>query len=84
MHICSTARMGAPDDPSAVVTPDCQVLGIDGLHVIDASIMPEIVRGNINLTVIAMAELAVARLRGKYASQANAPQSSAVANDVSA
>lgn len=65
MHICSTARMGKADDPEAVVDADGRVLGIDGLRTIDASIMPEVVRGNINLTVIAMAELAAARIRGQ-------------------
>jgi 5-(hydroxymethyl)furfural/furfural oxidase len=64
MHICSSVRMGDPDDATTVVDPDCRVLGIEGLRTIDASIMPEVVRGNINLTVIAMAELAAARIRG--------------------
>lgn len=56
MHLCSTARMGAPDSPTSVVSPDCRVLGTDGLRVIDASVMPQVVRANLNLTVIAMAE----------------------------
>lgn len=65
MHICSTARMGKAADPEAVVDKDGRVFGIDGLRTIDASIMPEVVRGNINLTVIAMAELTAARIRGE-------------------
>ncbi|OMQ16737.1 hypothetical protein A7K94_0200625 [Modestobacter sp. VKM Ac-2676] len=65
MHLCSTARMGAAEDPAAVVTPDCRVKGIDGLRVIDASIMPSVPSANLNLTVIAMAELAAARLAGR-------------------
>jgi choline dehydrogenase-like flavoprotein len=63
MHLCSTVRMGAEDSPAAVVDPSCRVLGIEGLRVIDASIMPHIVRANLNLTVIAMAELMAERLR---------------------
>jgi 5-(hydroxymethyl)furfural/furfural oxidase len=62
-HICSTVRMGNPDDPTTVVDPECCVVGVGGLRTIDASIMPEVVRGNINLTVIAIAELAAARMR---------------------
>jgi choline dehydrogenase-like flavoprotein len=63
-HICSSVRMGDPDAPTTVVDPECRVLGIHGLRTIDASIMPGIVRGNINLTVIAIAELMAARLSG--------------------
>jgi 5-(hydroxymethyl)furfural/furfural oxidase len=67
MHVCSTARMGPPGDPAAVVDPDCRVLGVEGLRTVDASVMPEIVRGNIHLTVIALAELAAGRMRGQVA-----------------
>jgi 5-(hydroxymethyl)furfural/furfural oxidase len=63
MHICSTARMGSPRDPASVVDPECRVVGVEGLRVVDASIMPEVVRANINLTVIALAELMAKRLR---------------------
>lgn len=58
MHLCSTARMGAEDDPEAVVDPYCRVRGAEGLRVVDASIFPEIVSANINLSVIAVAERA--------------------------
>lgn len=49
-HPCSTCRMGA------VVDSNLKVLGIDGLRVIDASIMPSVPSGNINAAVIALAE----------------------------
>lgn len=62
MHLCSTARMGAEDDPAAVVDPDCKVIGFDGLRVIDASVLPTVPSANINLTVIAMAELMASRI----------------------
>ncbi|WP_169303971.1 GMC family oxidoreductase N-terminal domain-containing protein [Arthrobacter sp. CAU 1506] len=65
MHLSSTARMGAANDPAAVVTPDCKVIGLEGLRVIDASVMPTVVSGNINLTVIAMAELMASRISGR-------------------
>jgi 5-(hydroxymethyl)furfural/furfural oxidase len=64
-HICSSVRMGDPRDPTTVVDSDCRVLGVDGLRTIDASVMPSAVRGNINLTVIAIAELMAARIRGQ-------------------
>lgn len=63
MHLCSTARMGAADDPAAVVDTDCRVLGTTGLRVMDASVMPSIPSANINLTVIAMAEHLSDRIR---------------------
>ncbi len=65
MHVCSTARMGSADDPSVVVDPECRVLGIDGLRVIDASIMPTVTAANTALTVIAIGELMAARIAGR-------------------
>jgi len=54
--------MGSPDDPSTtVVDPDCNVLGVAGLSVVDASIMPTIPRGNINLPVMMIAHRYVDR-----------------------
>ena len=64
MHMAGTVRMGAADDSESVVDSECRVLGVDGLRVIDASIMPEITRANPNLTVIMMAEHMAARLAG--------------------
>ena len=57
-HVSSTCRMGPADDRTAVVDQYGRVHGARGLRVIDASIMPEAVRANPNLTVIAMAEMA--------------------------
>ena len=48
--------MGRADDPRSVVDGRGRVHGIDGLCVVDASIMPTSVRSNTNLTVMAMAE----------------------------
>ncbi len=64
-HICGTCRMGDPKDARSVVDPDCRVIGVDHLRVIDASIMPDVPRANTNLTVIASAEYMAARLRGE-------------------
>ncbi|WP_406498234.1 GMC family oxidoreductase N-terminal domain-containing protein [Streptomyces sp. NBC_01604] len=55
-HICGTCRMGAPDDPRAVVDPAGRVLGVEGLWVADASVFPEVPRANTNLPTIAAAE----------------------------
>ncbi len=57
-HVSSTCRMGPADDQTAVVDQYGRVYGAEGLRVIDASIMPEAVRANPNLSVIAMAEMA--------------------------
>ena len=57
-HVSSTCRMGTADDPMAVVDQYGRVHGTQGLRVVDASIMPEAVRANPNLTVIAMAAMA--------------------------
>jgi len=57
-HPVGTARMGAADDPGAVVGPDCRVRGVAGLWVADASIMPTIPQGNTNATAIMIGERA--------------------------
>lgn len=58
MHLCSTARMGAEEDPQTVVDPLCRVKGVSGLRVVDASVFPDVVSANINVAVIALAERA--------------------------
>ena len=55
-HQSVTCKMGPPSDPTAVVDQYCHVHGLEGLRVVDASVMPDIVRANTNATVIMMAE----------------------------
>jgi 5-(hydroxymethyl)furfural/furfural oxidase len=55
-HGTGTCRMGAPDDPQAVVDLHGRVIGVDGLRVADASIMPSIVSANTNITTIMIGE----------------------------
>jgi choline dehydrogenase len=55
-HPVGTAKMGPENDPMAVVDQYCRVRGIEGLRVVDASVMPNIVRANTNLTCIMIGE----------------------------
>ena len=55
-HPVSTAKMGPESDPDAVVDQYCRVRGVEGLRVVDASVMPNIVRANTNLTCIMIGE----------------------------
>lgn len=57
-HVSGTCKMGADSDPLAVLDAHCRVRGVQGLRVVDASIMPTIVGANTNITTIAMAEKA--------------------------
>ena len=57
--------MGRETDRDAVVTPDLKVRGIEGLRIVDASIMPTITSGNTNAPVLAIADKAVDIMMGR-------------------
>ncbi|MEM1162746.1 MAG: choline dehydrogenase [Pseudomonadota bacterium] len=70
-HPCGTCRMGAADDPMAVVDPDCRVIGVEGLRVADSSIFPQITNGNLNGPSIMTGEKASDHILGRRLPRSN-------------
>jgi choline dehydrogenase-like flavoprotein len=63
-HAAGSCKMGSADDPATVVDAECRVLGLEGLRVVDASIMPSVTRANTNLAVIMIGERAADLILG--------------------
>ena len=57
-HISGTCKMGTDSDQEAVVDQRRKVRGVEGLRVVDASVMPDVVRANTNVTTMMIAERA--------------------------
>ena len=63
-HPSCSCRMGRSDEPLAVVDPETRVIGVEGLRVVDSSIMPSITTGNLNAPTIMIGERAADLIKG--------------------
>jgi choline dehydrogenase len=64
-HPSCSCKMGSAEDPMTVVDPETRVHGIQGLRVVDSSIMPSITTGNLNAPTIMLAEKAADHILGR-------------------
>jgi len=64
-HPCGTCKMGDPADPMAVVDSETRVIGLEGLRVVDTSIMPQVTTGNLNAPAIMIGEKASDLILGR-------------------
>jgi 5-(hydroxymethyl)furfural/furfural oxidase len=66
-HVCGTCRIGRSNDPLAVTDEVGRVWGVDGLRVVDASLMPSVPSGNTHMPTVMLAEKLADALIGKPA-----------------
>ena len=66
-HPSCSCRMGRRDDPMAVVDAETRVIGVEGLRVVDSSIMPSVTTGNLNAPTMMIGEKASDMIRGRAA-----------------
>ena len=69
-HPLGTCKMGTDSDADAVVDPRLKVRGVERLCIVDASIMPDAICGNINAAVVTIAEKASDMIRGRPPAEA--------------
>jgi choline dehydrogenase len=69
-HLMGSCRMAPDSDPTAVVDDELRVRGLNGLRVVDASIMPTMPSANLNASVLMIAEKAADMIRGRPALEA--------------
>ena len=72
-HPLGTCKMGLATDPMAVVDSELRVFGTEGLRVVDGSVMPNLVGGNINAPIIMIAEKAADLILGRHAARRPSP-----------
>jgi choline dehydrogenase len=72
-HPSCSCKMGAASDPKAVVDPEARVYGLEGLRVVDSSIMPSVTTGNLNAPTIMLAEKAADHILGQRLAPDDAP-----------
>ncbi|NNM56204.1 choline dehydrogenase [Acidocella sp.] len=73
-HPSCTCKMGSPGDPMAVVDPQTRVIGVEGLRIVDSSIMPRVTTGNLNAPTIMIGEKGADFILGKpQLAASNAP-----------
>jgi len=72
-HCAGTCRMGDADDPDAVVDPQLRVRGVEGLRVIDASVMPSVTSANTNAASLMIGERGARMILNERPSSRSSP-----------